>query len=85
MKLLKFGDTTINIERAIRIDDSGSYLSIDFVAADNPLLPLNVRLEGTEAAALRRWLTLHAEDMSQLEAGSIGESLDDPKPYTSPR
>jgi hypothetical protein len=85
MKFLKFGDTTINIDRAIRIDDGGSYISVDFVASDNPLLPLNVRFEGTEAAALRRWIAANAEDMTQLDAASTGGPLDDPRPYISPR
>lgn len=85
MKLVKLGDTTINIERAIRIDDGGSFLTVDFVAADNPLLPLNVRFEGPEALALRRWLQANAEDISQLGADSTGDPLAGPKPYTSPR
>ncbi len=85
MKLLRFGDTTINIDRAIRIDDSGSYMSVDFVAQDNPALPLNVRFEGEEAVALRRWILANAEDMSQLDMGSTGESLSDPQHYISPR
>jgi hypothetical protein len=85
MKLLKFGDTTINIERAIRIDDSGTYITIDFVAADNPTLPLNVRFEGEDAAALRHWIHANSEDMSQFEPGSTGGPLDDPKGYISPR
>ena len=85
MKLLRFGDTTINIDRAIRIDDSGSYMSVDFVAQDNAALPLNVRFEGPEADALRRWIRANAEDMSQLDAGSTGADLTDPQPYISPR
>ena len=85
MKLLRFGDTTINIDRAIRIDDSGSYMSVDFVAQDNAALPLNVRFEGQDAVALRQWILANAEDMSQLDAGSTGESLSDPQPYISPR
>lgn len=85
MKLLKFGDTTINIERAIRIDDSGSYISVDFVPQDNPALPLNVRFEGQEAAALRRWIAANAEDMSQLATAGTGEPLGGPQPYVSPR
>jgi hypothetical protein len=85
MKLLRFGDTTINIDRAIRIDDSGSYVSVDFVAQDNPALPLNVRFEGPDADALRRWIRANAEDMSQLGAGSTGADLTDPQPYISPR
>ena len=85
MKLLRFGDTTINIDRAIRIDDSGSYMSVDFVAQDNAALPLNVRFEGSEADALRRWIRANAEDMSQLGAGSTGADLTDPQPYISPR
>ena len=85
MKLLRFGDTTINIDRAIRIDDSGSYMSVDFVAQDNAALPLNVRFEGQEAAALRRWILANAEDMSHLDADSTGEDLTGPRPYISPR
>jgi hypothetical protein len=85
MKLLRFGDTTINIDRAIRIDDSGSYISVDFVPQDNPALPLNIRFEGKDAVALRRWIRANAEDMSQLADGSIGDQLSDPQPYTSPR
>jgi hypothetical protein len=85
LKLLKFGDTTINIDRAVRIDDNGSDITVDFVASDNPLLPLNVQFTGSDAAALRRWIAANAENMSQLDADSTGESLDDPKPYLSPR
>jgi hypothetical protein len=85
MQLLRFGDTTINIERAIRIDDSGSYISVDFVAQDNTALPLNVRFEGQEAGALRRWILANAEDMSQFDAGNTGEDLTGPQPYISPR
>lgn len=85
MKLLTFGNTTINIDRAIRIDDSGSYLSIDFVPTDNPMLPMNVRLDGRDAAALRSWLAANSENLSEGESDSIGAPLDDPRPYTSPR
>jgi len=85
MKLLKFGDTVINIDRAIRIDDSGSYISIDFVPADNALLPLNIRLEGPEAAALRKWLTLNAEDMAGFGPASTGEPLGPKTPSSSAR
>ncbi len=85
MRLLRFGDTTINIDRAVRIDDSGSYINVDFARDGDSVLPSNLRLEGREAAALRRWLMANAEDMSQLEAGSTGEPLEDPKPYVSPR
>lgn len=85
MKLLRFGDTTINIERAIRIDDSGSYISVDFVAADNPMLPLNVRLEGRDAEMLRRWLAANSENLSEEVSPNTGAPLDGPKPYISPR
>ncbi len=85
MKLLKLGDTTINIEHAVRIDDNGDYISVDFVPHDNPALPLNIRFEGREAAALRRWITANAEDIDLLEAGSTGEPLTGPQPYVSPR
>jgi hypothetical protein len=85
MKLLRFGDTTINIARAIRIDDGGTYITVDFVASDNPLLPLNVRFEGKDAAALRHWIRANAEDLTQLDEESIGDPLSGPKPYTSPR
>lgn len=85
MKLLKFGDTVINIERAIRIDDSGSYISIDFVPADNAELPLNIRLEGREAAALRTWIALNAEDMTEFDPANTGDPLGPKLPYTSSR
>ncbi len=85
MKLLKFGDITINIARAIRIDDHGSHIDIDFVASDNPLLPLNVQFTGGDAAALRRWIAANAEEMSHVDEESTGEALDDPRPYISPR
>ena len=85
MKLLKFGDITINIARSIRIDDNGSEITVDFVASDNPLLPLNVRFSGSDAAALRRWIEANAEDMSHVDEESTGGALDDPKPYISPR
>jgi hypothetical protein len=84
MRLLKFGDTTINIERAIRIDDNGSYLTIDFVAVDNPTLPLNIRLEGAAAEALRQWLAINAEDLLD-ELRDTGDDLGEPQPYVSPR
>ncbi len=85
MKLLKVGDTTINIEHAVRIDDGGDYITVDFVPHDNPALPLNVRFEGREAEALRRWIAANAEDIAQLEAGSTGDPLSGPQPYVSPR
>jgi hypothetical protein len=85
MRLLRFGDTTINIDRAIRIDDSGTYVTVDFVPQDNPALPLNVRFEGRDAEVLRRWIRANAEDMSQFREGSTGDPLSDPQPYASPR
>jgi hypothetical protein len=85
MKLLKFGDTTINIELAIRIDDSGDYISVDFVPHDNLSLPLNIRFTGREAVALRSWIAANAEDMSEHNLDNTGDRLDEPKPYVSPR
>lgn len=85
MKFLKFGDTTINIARAIRIDDNGSYISVDFVAADNAVLPLNVRFDGKDAESLRGWIAANAEDMTGFDLESTGDPLGDPRPYTSPR
>jgi len=85
MRFLRFEDTTINIDRAVRIDDDGISISVDFAPAGNLAQPLNLRLEGRDAAALRQWLAVNAEDMSQLEAGSTGEPLDGPRPYVSPR
>lgn len=85
MRLLKFGFTTLNIERAIRIDDNGTYVSVDFVPADNTMLPLNIRFEGKEAAALRLWIARNAEDMSDFDPESTGDPLGPPKPYASSR
>ncbi|HSH77238.1 MAG TPA: hypothetical protein VLA19_01750 [Herpetosiphonaceae bacterium] len=85
MRFLRFEDTTINIDRAVRIDDDGISIIVDFAPAGDSVQPLNLRLEGRDAAALRQWLAVNAEDMSQLGAGSTGEPLDDPKPYVSPR
>ena len=85
MKLLRFGETTINIDRAIRIDDSGSHVSVDFVPHDNGASPVNIRFEGKDAEALRRWLLANAEDMAQLDERSTGEPLNDPPTYISPR
>ena len=84
MRLLKFGDTTINMDRAIRIDDNGAYVTVDFVPSDNPTLPLNIRLEGYAAEALRRWLVANAEDMLGDE-NMTGDELGEPQPYVSPR
>ena len=84
MRLLKLGATTINIERAIRIDDHGATLTIDFIPADNPTLPLSIQLEGAAAEALRQWLAVNAEDiLSNLN--STGDQLAEPQPYVSPR
>ncbi len=85
MKLLRFGETTINIDRVIRIDDRGSSISVDFVPHDGGSRSVNMQFEGEEAAALRRWLLANAEDMAQLDEHSTGEPLNDPHPYISPR
>jgi hypothetical protein len=83
MRLLRFGNTTINIDRAIRIDDTGGYVSIDFMPVDNPTLPLNIRLEGAAAQALREWVATNAEDLSGQS--SMPDQLGSPQPYVSPR
>lgn len=84
MRLLKFGDTIINIDRAIRIDDNGQFISIDFVPVDTLTLSLNIQLEGPAAEALRGWLATNAEDLLG-NVDPIGEGLGTPRPYVSPR
>jgi hypothetical protein len=85
VKWLKFGDMTLNIERAIRIDDNGRVISVEFAAVDSHHQAASVRLEGRAAEALRRWLAANAEDLFGPDERSTGDALDDPRPYVSPR
>lgn len=84
MRLLKFGDTIINIDRAIRIDDNGRFIDIDFVPVDTLTSSLNIQLEGSAAEALRGWLATNAEDLLG-NAEPLSDQLRDPRPYVSPR
>lgn len=84
MRLLKFGDTIINIDRAIRIDDHGRSIDVDFVPVDTLTSSLNIQLEGPAAEALRAWLATNAEDLLG-NVDPISEQLSDPRPYVSPR
>ncbi len=63
MKWLKIGGTTLNMSQVRRIDDSGSFIAITFVPHDDPNLPVNLRLEGEEAEALRRWINKNAKEL----------------------
>jgi hypothetical protein len=84
LRLLKFGDTIINIDRAIRIDDNGRFIDIDFVPVDTLTTSLNIQLEGPAAEALRGWLATNAEDLlGGVEP--LSDQLGDPRPYVSPR
>ena len=64
MRWIKIGDTILNMNQVRRIDDSGSSLAITFTAHDDPELPMNLRLEGEEAEAVRQWITKRAKDLT---------------------
>ncbi len=78
MKLLKIGDTTINVERVLRFDDDGTAISASFVAPDSPQYPVNARFEGEQAAALRTWIAKQAKDL--LNGRSATHATDLPTP-----
>ena len=63
MKLLKIGNTTINVNRVLRFDDDGIVVSVSFVAPDSPEYPVNARFEGEQAEALRAWIVKQAKDL----------------------
>ncbi len=63
MKLLKIGNTTINVNRVLRFDDDGAAISVSFLAPDSPEYPVNARFEGEQAEALRVWITKQAKDI----------------------
>ncbi len=72
MKLLKIGNTTINVNRVLRFDDDGAAISVSFLAPDSPEYPVNARFEGEEAEALRTWIAKQSKDI--MKAGSSGKS-----------
>ncbi len=45
MKLLKIGNTTINVNRVLRFDDDGMAVSVSFVAPDSPEYPVNASIQ----------------------------------------
>ena len=63
MKLLKIGNTTINVNRVLRFDDDGTAISVSFLAPDAPDFPVNARFEGEQAEALRTWIAKQAKDI----------------------
>ena len=85
MKLVRIGDTTINMDRVNHIDDNGDHISITFDnSVEFPEGSIQVN-DTAEVAVLRRWIALNAEDMSGFEEGSTGAPLGDPPPYISTR
>ena len=64
MKWLKIGDTFLNVDQVRRIDDGGSYLALTFTSHDDPALPMNLRLEGEAAEAMRQWINKRAKDLT---------------------
>ena len=85
MRLLKIGTTTINLDLVIELEDRGDQIDVLHAVVNNDGEPLLTSVEGEQAAALRRWIALNAEDLSGLEEGSTGEPLGDPPPYVSRR
>ena len=85
MRLLTIGTTTINVDLVIELEDRGDQIDVLHAVVTNDGEPLLTSVEGEQAAALRRWIALNAEDLSGLEAGSTGAPLGDPPPYVSRR
>ncbi len=87
MKLLKIGNTTINVKRVLRFDDDGAAISVSFLAPDSPEFPVNARFEGEQAEALRAWIARQAKDVMTAakaekpkKAALPAQPTDDPGP-----
>ena len=74
MRWIKIGDTILNLNQVRRIDDNGSSLAITFTAHDDPELPMNLRLEGEAAEAVRQWINKRVKDLTPHQTKQQGQA-----------
>ena len=78
--LLKIGEKTINFDQVFEIEDYGDRMRVFYAVTSSDTVgarqPAYAELSGRDAAALRRWIAAHAEDLGVPELSDTPDAAD---------